>query len=222
GYNGPLSGLRAAAQARAGQHEPPSVEQRAFTVFQLAQIFGWTPAALHHLDPQQWTALLEEIEGFSALERRRIYHLAYERRFITQSLDAVALHPPYRRAQNSRPRFQVSCCLDEREESFRRHLEEVAPDVETFGIAGFYGVAMYYRGAADAHFVPLCPIVIRPQHWVGEQVAEDLAETHERRARARRFLGGWSYQFHIGSRTFALGALLSATVGVLASIPLVA
>ena len=63
-------------------------------------------------------------------------------------------------------RFQVVTCLDEREESFRRHLEEAAEDCETFGAAGFFGVAMYYRGSADAHFVPLCPIVIRPRHYV--------------------------------------------------------
>ena len=33
---------------------------------------------------------------------------------------------------------------------------------------------MYYRGAADAHFVPLCPVVIRPQHWVAEEVVDEL------------------------------------------------
>ena len=36
----------------------------------------------------------------------------------------------------------------------------------------------------------------------------------------RRLLGKATHQFHVGSRTFAVGAILSAAVGVLASIPL--
>jgi uncharacterized protein YbcC (UPF0753/DUF2309 family) len=219
GYTGPLAGLPQAAQQRAGAYEPPSVEQRAFAVFQLAQVLGWAPPVLCHLDRRQWAALVEEIEGFSPLERRRTYHLAYERRFVIRSLDSIALHAPVR--QEGRPRFQASFCLDEREESLRRHLEEIAPDVETFGIAGFYGLAMYYRGAADAHFVPLCPIVVRPKHWVTEQVVDTHEELHERRARARRALGLASHHFNAGSRSFALGAVLSAGLGVMASIPLV-
>jgi uncharacterized protein YbcC (UPF0753/DUF2309 family) len=218
GYTGPLSGLARAAEQRAGKHEPPSVEQRAFQVFQLAQCLGWAAPALQHLDAQQWTALLEEIESFSAIERRRTYHLAYERRFVTRSLDSLALHAP--RRPKGPPRFQAVFCLDEREESLRRHLEEIAPDVETFGIAGFYGLAMYYRGAADAHFTPLCPIVVRPSHWVAEQVEDHHEELHNRRAKARRALGLASHHFNASSRALAVGAVLSG-LGVIASVPLV-
>jgi uncharacterized protein YbcC (UPF0753/DUF2309 family) len=81
---------------------------------------------------------------------------------------------------------------------------------------------MYYRGAADAHFIPQCPIVVRPQHWVVEDPVFTLEETHRRRARARRALGKTSHQLHIGSRTFTLGALVATCLGILASIPLVA
>src|SRR5262249_14140771 len=104
----------------------------------------------------------------------------------------------------------------------RRHLEEVAPDAITFGIAGFYFVPMYYRGAADAHFVPLCPAAVRPRYWVVEEVVESAEEAHQRHARRRRALGRLSHGFHVASRSFVLGALLSAIGGVLASIPLIA
>jgi len=222
GYEGPLSGLREAARARIVTNWPPSVEQRAFQVFQLAQLFGLSPDVLCHLDKQEWSTILAEIETFSGLERRRIFHMAYEQRFRTQTLDAIALHSLQPTSRPRTPRFQVSCCLDEREESFRRHLEELVPDVETFGAAGFYSVAMYYRGAADAHYVPLCPVVIRPQQWVTEEVGDELGETHRRRARTRRALGTASHQFHVGSRSFATGAILTGVVGALATFPLVA
>ena len=119
------------------------------------------------------------------------------------------------------PRFQVITCIDEREESFRRHVEELAPDAETFGTAGFFSVAMYYRGAADAHFVPLCPAVIRPRHWVVERVADTHEEDNQRRVRTRRILGMASHRIHTGSRSVTQGALLAA-LGVVATIPLVA
>ena len=112
-------------------------------------------------------------------------------------------------------------CLDEREESFRRHLEEVAPDCETFGAAGFFAVPMYYRGAADAHFVPLCPIVLTPKNWVTERVDDHAAGDHERRAGLRARLGRLVHRFHLGSRSPIFGWLL-AGAGALASVPLVA
>jgi uncharacterized protein YbcC (UPF0753/DUF2309 family) len=222
GYSGPLCELASVACKHIEAVRPPSIEQRAFLVFQLAQVLGWTPEDLYRLDRAQWSALLEEIETFSRLERRGIFHLAYERRFNTQTLDAVALHAPNPAPTPRRPRFQASFCLDDREESMRRHLEEVAPDVETFAVAGFYFIPMYFRGAADAHFVPLCPVVIRPEHWVTEQVVESHEKNQQRRARARRALGIASHRIHLGTRAFASGALLSAALGVLASIPLIA
>src|SRR5947207_1825721 len=123
-------------------------------IFQLAQVLGWSPDELHRLNEPACAKLVNEIEALTSVERRQVFHLAFERRFLMQTLDAIALHAP-KAFKPVRARYQVITCLDEREESFRRHLEEVAPYAETFGAAGFFAVAMYYRGATDAHFVPL-------------------------------------------------------------------
>jgi uncharacterized protein YbcC (UPF0753/DUF2309 family) len=157
GDTGPLRELHHRLQGKLASSPRVSVDQRAFVVFQLAQILGWKPAALHGQTKDEWSNLVEEIETFSGPQRRRIYHLAFERRYRTRALDAFIAHTPHNTPIVERPYFQLITCLDEREESFRRHLEEVNPRCETFGVAGFFGVAMYYRGAADAQYVPAVP-----------------------------------------------------------------
>ena len=221
GFDCELKSLAEFLMRRLSKHPASGIEQRAFLVFQLAQFMGWTPQALHALSKQQWTNLISEIEAVSSLELRRILHLAFERRFRTQTLNAFSRHQPAP-VKAGRPRFQATFCLDAREESFRRHLEEVAPDTQTFGLAGFYGVAMYYRGIADANFAALCPIVIRPQQWVIEDAVFPFEKSHMLRSRARRALGAATYQIHVDSRTFTGGTVLTAGFGILASIPLVA
>jgi uncharacterized protein YbcC (UPF0753/DUF2309 family) len=219
GFPGPLSELKSELKPPPGPG-PANADQRAFQVFQLAQLLGWLPHQLAQLSSTGWETLFKEIEDFPPVKRRQVLHAAFERRYRNETLDAISIHaaqpqPPVR------PKFQVICCLDEREESFRRHLEEVCPEAETFGAAGFYGIAMYYRGAADAHFVPLCPVVIVPQHWVTETAVQSQSAVHHRMLHTRRRIGSASHQVHLGSRTFLGGAVI-ALVGVLASIPLVA
>src|SRR5262249_39696509 len=105
GHEGPLMFLRDAMRLFVPPPPPPGVEQRAFPIFQLAQVLGWCPDELHRLDAAGWTTLLTEIESFAEIERRQTFHLAFERRFRKQALDALCLHRP-RRPQGP-PRFQV-------------------------------------------------------------------------------------------------------------------
>jgi uncharacterized protein YbcC (UPF0753/DUF2309 family) len=209
-----------------GDHEETTdrttarVTQQAVSAFVIAQVNGWTAAELRSLTENDWGRWMSAIDGFGTVERRRILHAAFERRFSALTLDALALHQPG--PVPARPRFQAVFCLDEREESFRRHVEEIAPDAVTYGAAGFFGVPIYFRGADDAHFTPLCPIVIRPRHWLTEEVADGASESLRMRSVARRWFGAASHRLHVGSRGVAAGALLSAGLGVFATAPLVA
>lgn len=225
GYDGTLADLDLQSRQPPADTEADLIEQRAFLVFQLAQVRGWKPKHLLHLSTPQWSAILDEIESFDGMERRRVYHLAYERKYRNETLDAVAIHSARRRTTHSdsetAPAYQVVCCIDDREESFRRHLEESDPDCETFGVAGFFGVAMYYRGAIGAHFKPLCPVSIKPRHYVTEESLYSLEEAERRRSEARRRIGRATHRAHLGSRTF-VGGLLTTLAGSLAAFPLVA
>ncbi len=202
-------------------HKPVvNPEQQAFLIFQLAQIHGWLPQTLAEMSVERWTELIREVDSFSSHERRRVFHAAFERRIAHQAMDAVVLRTSAPAIKPERPQLQVVCCIDAREESFRRHLEEIAPEVETFGTAGFFGVPMYYRGAADAHFAALCPIVIKPKHWVIEDVVYSLEESHRTRAKARRVLGAATHSLHVGTRSSVGGAFVSTLLGPLATAPL--
>lgn len=226
GYDGPLSALASHLRSRLPEHPAMGREQRAFELFQLAQVIGWPPPHLCQMPDREWRLLLHEVEAFSGLHRRRIYHLAYERRYRHQALDAVARHNRKRFKSNAgpgnprRPAFQLVCCIDDREESFRRHLEEIEPRCETFGAAGFFAVAMYYRGAADAHFTPLCPVIIKPRQYVIEEAGCVAIEQGKLRQRRRRVVGTVTHRAHVGSRTFA-GGWIAGVLGSVASIPLV-
>lgn len=221
GFKGPLGELREHQERQRLKRSQTSLEPRAFLIFQLAQVLGWSPATLWQLSPSAWNDLIQEIETFDSLRRRACFHKAFERHLRTQALDAISVHTLRVPERVASPVFQAVFCIDTREESFRRHLEEVAA-VETYGAAGFFSVPMYYKGLSDAHYAALCPIVVQPKHWVIEEVDQTLTEKHLKRARTRRLLGTASHNVHLGSRRFTDGAVLAASVGVLASVPLIA
>src|SRR5262249_48533453 len=119
------------------------------------------------------------------------------------------------------PAFQAVFCLDEREESFRRHLEEVDPSCETFSTAGFFNVAMYHQGVSDAHPRPLCPAAIRPDHYVAEIDPDSDRLAGRSRVLQRRAVGFLGYNVHLGSRLPVRGAVLMTALGWLSLVPLV-
>ncbi len=224
GPNGELAQLSERLLAARPAPEQDTARQRAFVIFQIAQLRGWSPAHLEALSDHGWSELVREVEAFSGVERRRIYQLAFERKYREQTLDAVLAHcrqaGAAAEAPSEAPAYQVVTCIDEREESFRRHLEEVDPACETLGIAGFFGVAMYYRGATEAHYRPLCPVNIKPQHYVEEEATYSHEQSNRRRAKARRRLGEVAHRVHAGTRTM-LGGILTGLLGSLATFPLV-
>lgn len=223
GLKDTLAGLQHNLQAQRAGHEsssPVSSTQWAYIIFLLAQSLGWHPQRLAGLSKAQWQELLSEIQAFSAIRRRRLFQQAYERRYQHQLFDALLAHQAPAESPK-RPSFQLLCCLDEREESLRRQLEELEPAVETFGVAGFFGVAMYYRGAQDAHEMPLCPVVIRPQHRVLERVVSDDQARNQRAVIWTRRLGRAAYGIQSGSHGFFRGLAITL-VGSIAAVPLVA
>jgi uncharacterized protein YbcC (UPF0753/DUF2309 family) len=218
-FDGTVAGLRAWLQRGAGGPPVPTPIERAWPLFHVAQLCGVDASMV-----EQWTAaqvadLEAELRELDEVRRRRILHQAFERTIRYRLYDALARHTP--RVSSVPPAFQAIFCLDEREESFRRHLEEVEPACETSSTAGFFNVAMYHQGAADAHARPLCPVAIRPDHYVAEVDPEGERFAARSRRLQRRAAGYLGYNVHVGSRLPVSGALLMTAFGWLALVPLV-
>ena len=178
-----------------------------------------TPEMVVTISDAALATLWQECAECSDLARRRVFQEAYERTYRRTILDAMAA----RRAlptdeYHDRPRAQFVFCIDEREESTRRAIEEQHPDYITFGMAGFFGVAIDYLGLYDRLPAAHCPVVVTPAHEVHEQpVYTDL----RRHLLSRRWRDRWlvmERRAMSASRTMSGGVGASFLIGPLSGV----
>ncbi len=188
-------------------------EREARRMQQLAGQLGLDEARLSELGSTA-VGLLMASASLSPLQCGQIWLAAYEGHYREQLFVALAANAG-RQASLAAPSAQVVMCMDDREEGTRRHLEALAPDIETFGAAGFFGVPMYWQGIDDPVPQALCPVVLTPDRLVREQVppgAESQLAAHARR-RERRLR--WRERLYQDTRRAPLaGPLLTALAAV--------
>jgi uncharacterized protein YbcC (UPF0753/DUF2309 family) len=183
-------------------------------LWSLAHVAGMDDAAVRALGDDTLARIWDECAQCPTLTRRQVMQDAYERTYRRTILDALAA----RRAlapdrERGRPRTQFVFCIDEREESIRRAIEEQSPDYITFGMAGFFGVAIDFQGLYDREPAAHCPVVVTPAHEVYEQpVYTDLG----RHVLSQKWRDRWlalERRAVAGSRTLSGGAGLSFLLG---------
>jgi uncharacterized protein YbcC (UPF0753/DUF2309 family) len=197
---------------------------RAARVYDAARVVSLSAGEIKRLSEADWASFVREVRACNGLERRRILHLAYERWHEREILSGLANHREYHGLYKiaGRPAAQVFFCIDEREESMRRALEEADPEVETFSSAGYFGVAVAYQGIDDPQVAALCPVVVTPRHAVIEQPKMEDAALLESRRWRRRILGLLMRNSFVSSKTLLRGWLSTTALGLLSAVPLIA
>lgn len=211
-----LTELEAQARSSMPASEEVTVErpdyELLYEAFSLAQLAGFGPTTLD--TAEKLSGWLASVREFSELERRRLLLWAYERRYRLEILDGIKHNSELGEYRATRaPLFHALFCIDDREESLRRHLEEIETRVQTLGMAGFFGVRMVYEGWNDTHPLPLCPANATPEHLVREVPLEGKS--------GARPLGQLQQTVRASRNGVLSGGLLSAGAGVFAGMSLV-
>lgn len=185
-----------------------------FESFVTAQAFNLSAENFDAESARKWQQANADFNNF---ERRYYLHLAYEKKHRDDVINALATHQKFVKKKSDHVSFQAVFCFDEREESFRRQLEEICPTVETFGFAGFFGVAMQYLGLDDIKPRALCPIVITPEVLV-EEVA--IGTKIHRYNKAKKRIGKIISSIRNSRESLLRGSFWSFLAGIFKVIPL--
>ena len=183
------------------QHSPAadkptgySVHGSAWSLFRLSQQLSLPGSFISELDVNQLEKIFTCLDLAQGDHGSFLWLQAYERNYREKIFNAVRQNKGrgrWRTRQGvgvARPSAQITFCMDDREEGFRRHLEDIEPSIETLGAAGFFGVAVNWRGLDDSSESPLCPIVVTPTHAVHEHAKPDqqsIEQEHIKRRKSR-------------------------------------
>ncbi len=178
------TGGEAREQAQASDPDPHAHQRAhqvgadAWRLFHLAQFLGLTPGQVENLSFQDARDLLRWLDAFPLDKHGPVWLEAYEDRYRRRLLDklsaansayagnaAAASQDPA--GSPARPLAQAVFCIDVRSEPLRRHLEAQG-EFDTFGFAGFFGVPICYHKLDSEEDHLLCPVLIKPKHFVLE------------------------------------------------------
>jgi len=155
----------------------------------------WKPAGDFYTGKAKPPDRNEELFAQYAIWQDALEHSYYDR--VLKGLLTVA---PAKKQEGPKP-FQAIFCIDDRNCSIRRYLEDGAPGSETFGTAGFFNVAFFFKPEHGKHLTKVCPAPMTPGFIVKETEA-GIRHKRDLHFNARSFglVGGWLISQTMGFR----------------------
>jgi len=199
GYSGMVSVLSADAHALIDERQIDFVDWMIFEclleIDALDAQFGeiWMPMGQHARSIRD---LFAPIEGTELDEVKRIWQEAYEWTYYNEVLNGLQEKSI---VEEKNPELQGIFCIDDRECSIRRYIEEGHPGVQTFGTAGFFGVEFYFQPFGSKFRTKVCPAPVTPKFLIKEQANEAKSDK----------------EYHFDTRSYGLvfGWILTHTMG---------
>lgn len=112
---------------------------------------------------------------------RALWQEAYEWSYYEKVLGLLQDQKTHPIPENKTPaKTQLFFCIDDRECSLRRHLEEIDEDLKTWGVPGFFGIDWYFKSAGSNFALKMCPAPVQAKYLV-EEIPNPF---HEKRIKA--------------------------------------
>jgi uncharacterized protein YbcC (UPF0753/DUF2309 family) len=113
---------------------------------------------------------------------------AFEEDYVRSLVGAMTTLQAHPIPRLPNPNVHYVCCIDDRCESIRRHIEECVPRSATIGSAGFFGIALKHRAPLSSDETFSCPAPVTPEKRVTEELpAAERAALESARKRDRSF-----------------------------------
>ncbi|MFM7233519.1 MAG: putative inorganic carbon transporter subunit DabA, partial [Flavobacteriales bacterium] len=111
--------------------------------------------------------LFEEVPVSELEEVLFLWHLAFEWSYYDTVLGGIHTPNPQLREKREHT-FQSIFCIDDRECSLRRYLENEDPNCYTYGSPGFFGIEFYFQPVDGKFTTKLCPAPVNPSFLIKE------------------------------------------------------
>jgi uncharacterized protein YbcC (UPF0753/DUF2309 family)/formate hydrogenlyase subunit 3/multisubunit Na+/H+ antiporter MnhD subunit len=115
------------------------------------------------LEVSQADQALRVAGSLGQAQRVAIWQRAWEQRYRNRLIDRVSARAAQAR-QDAAADAQLVMCIDVRSERFRRHAEAIG-SIETYGFAGFFGVAIRHETASGS-VSAACPVLLQPAYAI--------------------------------------------------------
>ena len=156
---------------------------------------NWSPLGLKVREKEY--NLFQKVKYNELFEVLSLWQQAFEWSFYDQVLVNLKNTPEI--ISNDKPSFQGLFCMDDRECSFRRHIEHLDSQVETFGTAAFFNFEFYFQPVNGKFYTKLCPAPVTPKYLI--------KEVHRNKKQARDLL------YHKQTHSLFFGWIISQTLG---------
>lgn len=129
---------------------------------------NWQPLAKDVKEPP--IDLFADISTNEQQEVLKIWQDAFEWNYYNQVMAGVSAAKLNKQKdiEIKNKTFQAIFCIDEREDSLRRHLESCDSNCETLGAPGFFGVEFYFQPQNGQFYEKLCPAPVTPKYLIKE------------------------------------------------------